>query len=73
MPSNANFLARLETKMRAAHAAPVFETADGGIITYAQLLDGMGGPTTADYAMPGKKPPSESEIIKLLGKRLAEF
>jgi len=39
MPRNGNFLARLEAKMRAAKDAPAFETADGSILTYAELLD----------------------------------
>jgi malonyl-CoA/methylmalonyl-CoA synthetase len=39
MANNANFVARLEEKMRAAGDAPAFETADGTITTYAQLLD----------------------------------
>ena len=39
MPRNGNFLARLEAKMRAAKDAPAFETADGTILTYAELLD----------------------------------
>ncbi len=39
MPRNANFLARLEARMRAAGEAPAFEMADGEVLTYAQLID----------------------------------
>src|SRR5262245_19142260 len=42
MANNANFVARLEEKMRAAGDAPAFETADGTITTYAQLIDEVG-------------------------------
>ncbi|HJU31267.1 MAG TPA: malonyl-CoA synthase [Hyphomicrobiaceae bacterium] len=42
MPSNANFLARLEDRMRAAGDAAAFETGDGKVLTYAQLLDEIG-------------------------------
>ncbi|MGE0849614.1 MAG: AMP-binding protein [Hyphomicrobiaceae bacterium] len=42
MANNANFVARLEDKMRAAGDAPAFETPDGTITTYAQLLDEVG-------------------------------
>ena len=38
MPQNANFYARLEASMRAAGTAPAFETADGAITSYAELI-----------------------------------
>jgi hypothetical protein len=46
MPSNANFLARLETKTRLARTAPAFATADGEIIDYARLVEQLDGTET---------------------------
>jgi hypothetical protein len=42
MPRNGNFYARLESKMRAAGDAAVFESADGKILTYAGLIAEVG-------------------------------
>jgi len=39
MPSNANFLVRLQTKMRLAGAAPAFATADDEINADARRVE----------------------------------
>ena len=46
MPSNTNFLARLETETRLAPAAPAVATADGEIITHARLVEQLDGTET---------------------------
>jgi len=46
MPSNANFLVRLQTKMRLARAAPAFATADDGINTDARQVQQLDGTET---------------------------
>jgi malonyl-CoA/methylmalonyl-CoA synthetase len=55
MPSNANFYARLEAKMRAAGDAPAFETADGELTSYAQLIGEVGRAAAALKSL-GVKP-----------------
>ena len=42
MSKSGNFFALLEKKLSAAGDAPAFETADGAILTFAQLLDEVG-------------------------------
>src|SRR5581483_8994202 len=55
MTSNANFLARLESKMRSAGEAPAFETADGDITTYAEVIEAVGRAAAALKSL-GVKP-----------------
>lgn len=55
MAKNANFPAELEAKLRAAGDAPAFETADGDITTYAQLIDEVGRAAAALKSL-GVKP-----------------
>jgi malonyl-CoA/methylmalonyl-CoA synthetase len=55
MPPNANFYARLEKSFRAAGTAPAFETADGAVLTYAQLITEVGRAAAALTAL-GIKP-----------------
>jgi hypothetical protein len=46
MPSNANFLVRLQIKMRLARAAPAFATADDEINTDARQVEQLDGTET---------------------------
>ena len=46
MPSNANFLVRLQTKMCLARAAPAFATADDEINTDARQVQQLDGTET---------------------------
>jgi malonyl-CoA/methylmalonyl-CoA synthetase len=55
MAKNANFIARLESRMRAAGDAAAFETADGTITTYAQVIDEVGRAAAALKSL-GVKP-----------------
>ena len=38
MSQNKSFYGLLEAKMRAAGEAPAFETSDGAVLTYAELI-----------------------------------
>jgi malonyl-CoA/methylmalonyl-CoA synthetase len=55
MPPNANFYARLETSLRAAGDAPAFESADGAILTYAELIAEVGRAAAALTALGVKR------------------
>ena len=46
MPSNANFLVRLQTKTRPTRAAPALVPADGEIVDYVQLVEQLDGTET---------------------------
>ena len=46
MPSNANFLVRLQTKMRLARAAPAVAMADDEINTDARRVEQLDGTET---------------------------
>jgi malonyl-CoA/methylmalonyl-CoA synthetase len=55
MSRNANFYARLEISMRAAGKAPAFETANGTITSYAELIEAVGRAAAALKSL-GVKP-----------------
>ena len=46
MPSNANFLVRLQTKTRPTRATPALAPADGEIVDYTQLVEQLDGTET---------------------------
>jgi malonyl-CoA/methylmalonyl-CoA synthetase len=55
MSKSGNFFALLEKKLKAAGDAPAFETADGAILTFADLLDEVGRAAAALISL-GVKP-----------------
>jgi AMP-binding enzyme len=55
MSKSGNFFALLEKKLKAAGDAPAFETADGAILTFAELLDEVGRAAAALISL-GVKP-----------------
>jgi malonyl-CoA/methylmalonyl-CoA synthetase len=55
MSKSGNFFALLKKKLKAAGDAPAFETADGAILTFAELLDEVGRAAAALISL-GVKP-----------------